>query len=234
MERSFRALIATALLTLVHGQVPVVQGTNPSSQIQAADEVDALVRQVLADRIAAKDIPDFGLLLGAKRIAVRSDGIGGLALGKDALPALEGYDLRLISTGEAEAEAERTQTLVHFIASTVSNWTGHRRSMDWRGFHDAYKTRGSQDVLLLSLIGVSASRRPLGFRPVGRHRPLLLTGRSESAGHPTTKGRLDGTRRGNHAAMPTTNVVGWNRLPSSLPVGDATAVASGIPLNNFP
>ena len=109
MERSFRALIATALLTLVHGQVPVVQGTNPSSQIQAADEVDALVRQVLADRIAAKDIPDFGLLLGAKRIAVRSDGIGGLALGKDALPALEGYDLRLISTGEAQAEAERTQ-----------------------------------------------------------------------------------------------------------------------------
>jgi hypothetical protein len=116
VERSFRALIATALLTLVHGQVPVVQGTNPSSQIQAADEVDALVRQVLADRIAAKDIPDFGLLLGAKRIAVRSDGIGGLALGKDALPALEGYDLRLISTGEAQAEAERTQTLVHFIA----------------------------------------------------------------------------------------------------------------------
>ena len=46
----------------------------PPSQSQAtAAEVNALIRQVLADRIAAKDIPDYGLLRGAKRITVRSD-----------------------------------------------------------------------------------------------------------------------------------------------------------------
>jgi hypothetical protein len=39
-----------------------------------------------------------------------------LPLGEEALPALEGYELRLISTEEAQAEAERTQTIIHFIA----------------------------------------------------------------------------------------------------------------------
>jgi hypothetical protein len=110
-ELAFSALMAAALLNSVHVR-PTAQKTNPP-----AAEADALVRQVLADRIAAKDIPDFGLLRGAKRVAVRSDGVGlGLALGKDALPALEGYELRLISTTEAQAEAERTQASVYFIA----------------------------------------------------------------------------------------------------------------------
>jgi hypothetical protein len=110
-ELALSALMAAALLNSVHVR-PTAQRTNPPTA-----EADAVVRQVLADRIAAKDIPDFGLLRGAKRVAVRSDGVGlGLALGKDALPALEGYELRLISTTEAQAEAERTQAVVHFIA----------------------------------------------------------------------------------------------------------------------
>ena len=118
VELALRVLVAAALLNLVYGGALAVQGINPSSQAQAtASEVDALVRQVLADRIAAQDIPDFGLLRGAKRIAVRSDRVGlPFALGKGALPALEGYELRLISTEEAQAEAERTQAIVHLIA----------------------------------------------------------------------------------------------------------------------
>lgn len=116
VELALRALMAAALLNMVHPRAMAVQGPTPSSQAHAtAGEVDALIRQVLADRIAAKDIPDFGLLRGATRIAVRSDRVR-LPLGKAALPALEGYELRLISTEEAQAEAERTQTIVHFIA----------------------------------------------------------------------------------------------------------------------
>src|SRR5688572_5898917 len=111
VELAVRALMAAALLNMVHPRAMAVQGPPPSSQARAASgEVDVLVRQVLADRIAAKDIPDFGLLRGATRIAVRSDRVR-LPLGKDALPILEGYELRLISTEEAQAEAERTKTI---------------------------------------------------------------------------------------------------------------------------
>ncbi len=70
---------------------------------------------MLADRIPANDIPGLNLLQGVKRIAIRSDRVR-LPLGEEALPALEGYELRLISTEEAQAEAERTQTIIQFIA----------------------------------------------------------------------------------------------------------------------
>lgn len=117
MELTLRVLIAAALLGSVHARAAAVQENNPPSQAQAAAarDINTLIRQVLADRIPAKDIPDYGLLRGAKRITVRSDFVR-FSLGQDALPALEGYELRLISTAEAPAEAERTQTNVYFIA----------------------------------------------------------------------------------------------------------------------
>jgi hypothetical protein len=94
-----------------------VQENNPPSQNQAAAarDLNALVRQVLADRIPAKDIPGYEIMRDAKRIAVRSDRVR-LPIGKDALPVLDGHELRLVSTEEAQAEAERTQTTINFIA----------------------------------------------------------------------------------------------------------------------
>jgi hypothetical protein len=92
-----------------------MQENSPPSQATAARDINALVRQVLTDRIPAKDIPGDNLLQGAKRIAIRSDRVR-LHLGEEALPALEGYGLRLISTEEAQAEAERTQSIIHLIA----------------------------------------------------------------------------------------------------------------------
>ena len=117
MELALRVLIAAALLSGVHARAAAVQENSPPSQAQAAAaaEINALIRQVLADRIPAKDIPGHNLLQGAKRIAIRSDRVR-LPLGEEALPALEGYELRLISTEEAQAEAVRTQTKVFFIA----------------------------------------------------------------------------------------------------------------------
>ncbi len=113
MELTLRVLIAAALLGSVDARAAAVQENNPPPQAQAAAarDINALIRQVLADRIPAKDIPDFGLLRGAKRIAVRSDLVR-FALGQDAMPALEGYEFRLISAAETQAEAERTQTSV--------------------------------------------------------------------------------------------------------------------------
>jgi hypothetical protein len=132
MDVAARVVVAAALLSFVHAAAAAAQETNPPPQRQAMPgEIDGLVRQVLADRIIAKDIPDWGLLRGAKRIAVRSDPVR-LPIGKDALPALEGYDLRLITAEEAQAEAERTHALVFFIAierlqiqgDTASLWIG--------------------------------------------------------------------------------------------------------------
>ena len=96
MELALRVLIAAALLSSVHARAAAVQENNPPSQAQAAAarDINALVRQVLTDRIPAKDIP--GLGGDAKRIAVRSDRVR-LPLGQDALPELEGYELRLVS-----------------------------------------------------------------------------------------------------------------------------------------
>jgi hypothetical protein len=116
VELALRVLIAAALLSSVHARAAAVQENNPPSQAQAAArEINTLIRQVLADRIPAKDIPGHNLLQGAKRIAIRSDRVR-LPLGEEALPALEGYELRLISIEEAQAEAERTHALVLFIA----------------------------------------------------------------------------------------------------------------------
>ena len=174
MELALRVLIAATLLSSVHARAAAVQENNPPSQAQAAAarDINALVRQVLIDWIPAKDIP--GLVGDAKRIAIRSDRVR-LPLGQDALPALQGYELRLISTEEAQAEAERTQTIHSLHCHRASADSGeHRESLDRRGLHDASGSQAGEDVLLLSLVGVSPDRRPLGLRPVGRHHHLLL------------------------------------------------------------
>jgi hypothetical protein len=131
-EPAISMAVAAALLSFVHLAAAAAQESHSPSQRQAiTSEIDGLVRQVLADRIAAKDIPDWGLLRDATRIAIRSDPIR-LPIGKDALPALEGYELELITAEEAQAAAERTRANVRFIAierlhiqgDTASLWIG--------------------------------------------------------------------------------------------------------------
>ena len=162
-----------------------VQGPTPSSQAQATAEVDALVRQVLADRIAANDIPSLNVLRGAKRIAVRSDRVR-LPLGKDALPELEGYELRLISREEAQVEAERTQTFVYFIAIERLQIQGDTASLsigvDFAMPPDSKLTK------------MCCCSRWLDYRRVENrwifvrwYHGLLMTGRSAASGHPATK-----------------------------------------------
>jgi hypothetical protein len=116
VARTIRVLMAATLLSMVPPATAAMQETDPPSQRHATTtELDAFVRQMLADRIAAKDIPDWGLLRGARRIAIRFDPVR-LPIGKDALPVLEGYEFQLITAEEAQAAAERTQSYVHFVA----------------------------------------------------------------------------------------------------------------------
>ena len=98
MERMLRGLIAAALLISVHPRAVAVQENSPPSQAQvaAARDINALVRQVLADRIPAKDIPDFGLLRGEKRIAGRRSKDGGGLRDTDAAgPSFNGSNAKL-------------------------------------------------------------------------------------------------------------------------------------------
>ena len=150
MELALRVLIAAALLSGVHARAAAVQENSPPSQAQEPPlaEINALIRQVLANRIPAKDIPGQNLLQGAKRIAIRSDRVR-LPLGQEALPALEGYELRLISTEEAQAEAERTRTKFSSLPSSAAGSGKLRESLDWRGLHDASGSQAGEDVLLL-------------------------------------------------------------------------------------
>ena len=121
---------AAVLLSFVH--TAATQDTNLGSQRQAtSSEIDGVVRQVLADRIAANDIPSLDTARGTRRIAVRSDPVR-LPISKDALPAIEGYDFRLITAEEAQAESDKTKRFVYFIAierlhiqgDTASLWIG--------------------------------------------------------------------------------------------------------------
>ena len=75
MELALRVLMAAALLSSVHARATAAQENNSPSlaQAAAARDLNALVRQVLADRIPANDIPGLNLLQDVKRIAIRSD-----------------------------------------------------------------------------------------------------------------------------------------------------------------
>lgn len=138
MTKPILTAILTAML-LGAGGAPAAVGVGSPTLAQslpsrqAGPEVDVLVRQVLEERLVAGDIPDIGLLRGAKRIAIRSElPKSQLVLGEAALPQRDGYEFRLISTSEATAEAERTKAWVYFIAvdrlersqETVTMWLG--------------------------------------------------------------------------------------------------------------
>ena len=112
------------------GTVVVAQ----SQEWRPADAaVDALVKQVLEERLADGDIPDIGLLDGAKRITIRADlPSSRLILSSEALPRRPGYEFRLVSTDEAVAEAERTKTRVFFITIDRFETLGERATM-WIG-----------------------------------------------------------------------------------------------------
>ena len=98
----------------------------------APDELQTFVRAALADRLQANDLPDKNLL-HAPRIGVRDMmPQAHLTLREAALPAVDGYDLFLLSPSDAQAEADRRKTSVAFITvdepviagDTATIWLG--------------------------------------------------------------------------------------------------------------
>ena len=87
-----------------------------STERMATPDIDALVKQAVEDRFAAKDLPDGNLLGKATRIAIREEmPEAGLTLSRAALPQRDGYSFVLISGAAAQAEADRTGRPVYFI-----------------------------------------------------------------------------------------------------------------------
>ena len=98
-------LILVVALSLVRPQA----NTAPSA------EIESLIKQALEDRLAENDIPD-GILLGRTRIAIlQVMPRTGQTLTNRALPQRAGTEFYLLSSRDAQAEADRTGKNVPYI-----------------------------------------------------------------------------------------------------------------------
>jgi creatinine amidohydrolase/Fe(II)-dependent formamide hydrolase-like protein len=79
-------------------------------------DVEDFIRQALADRVRAGDIPDVGMLGAGRRIAVRPEmPAAQLTLGPGALPMVAGFEFVLLTAANAETEATRTKKNVPYL-----------------------------------------------------------------------------------------------------------------------
>ena len=87
----------------------------PQANVAPAAEVELLIKQALEDRLAENDIPD-GILLGRTRIAIlQVMPRTGQTLTARALPHRDGPEFYLLSSRDAQAEADRTGRNVPYI-----------------------------------------------------------------------------------------------------------------------
>ena len=87
----------------------------PQANVAPAAEVELLIKQALEDRLAENDIPD-GILLGRTRIAIlQVMPRTGQTLTSRALPQRAGTEFYLLSSRDAQAEADRTGRNVPYI-----------------------------------------------------------------------------------------------------------------------
>jgi hypothetical protein len=90
--------------------------TTPAELPVADDAIQRFVRAALEDRLAAKSLPDFGLLRDQTRIAIREEmPAARLRLDHRALPHVHGLDFFLIAGSAAQAQADRTKDHVTFV-----------------------------------------------------------------------------------------------------------------------
>ena len=99
----------------------------PQANVAPSAEIESLIKQALEDRLAEHDIPD-GILLGRTRIAIlQVMPRTGKRLTDRALPQREGAEYYLLSTKDAQAEADRTGRNVPYIVvdqPTIDGDTG--------------------------------------------------------------------------------------------------------------
>jgi len=87
----------------------------PQANTAASADIESLIKQALEDRLAENDIPD-GILLGRTRVAIlQVMPKTGQTLTDRALPQREGTEFYLLSSKDAQAEADRTGRNVSYI-----------------------------------------------------------------------------------------------------------------------
>jgi hypothetical protein len=110
-----RAILVTiALLAIGFRQTPQAPALAP---LPVADEaIQQFARAALEDRLAAKSLPDIGLLREQTRIGIREEmPAARLRLDQRALPHAHGLDFFLISESAAQAQADRTKNHVTYL-----------------------------------------------------------------------------------------------------------------------
>lgn len=101
----------------------------------ARDPTLDLVRQVLAERLAAEDLPDFGLIRTGTQITVSpvvAIAGGDLVLTAEEAARIPGWTIRLLDRDAARAEADATNDDVFYLEIAVDALTTNTATV-WFG-----------------------------------------------------------------------------------------------------
>lgn len=131
-------LAALALAALVIASQTPALTKGPADLPPAPDNIQAFVRAALEDRLAARSLPDLGLLGQDKRIAIRADmRVAGSRLDDRALPQVPGYEFYMISTAAVTAQAARTKTEIAFVTVDRPEIRDNGEATIWLGVDTA-------------------------------------------------------------------------------------------------
>ena len=110
-----RAILVTiALLAIGFQQTP--QAPAPAPLPVADEALQQFVRAALEDRLAAKNLPDYGLLREQTRMGLRENmPAARVRLDQRAVPHVHGLDFFLISESTAQIQADRTKNTIIYL-----------------------------------------------------------------------------------------------------------------------
>jgi hypothetical protein len=131
-------LAALVLAALVIASQTPANPKGPTNLPSAPDDIQAFVRAALEDRLAARSLPDLGLLGQDKRIAIREEmRVAASRLDDRALPHLAGYEFYMISTAAATTQAARTKNSIAFVTVDRPDIRNNDEATVWLGVDTA-------------------------------------------------------------------------------------------------
>jgi len=128
-------LTASVLVSLTAAAHVFQDAASAGALAPASAEVETFVREALADRLVAGDIPDIHLLrrADAKRFHVRAELPGSrIRITSRALPSTPGTELALVTLADAQEAATRTGQPFRFVVVDHVNIAGTQASL-WLG-----------------------------------------------------------------------------------------------------
>jgi hypothetical protein len=107
--------LALFVTSVAYAQAPT-SAIDTQHRQAASPAIQAFVRQAIADRFAARDIPDFGMLSESGEILIRQEtGNPNSDLTFEAVPQTNDRPFLLIQQSVAQARADATATSIVFI-----------------------------------------------------------------------------------------------------------------------